>query len=105
MVQHALDSLPRDLELKFQEEVEQYEEERNVPYMTSIERLACEKSFLKGIEVFLDFRFGEEGLKLLPEIREIHDPEKLESILRAIKTTDTPEALRKLWRGENGSQG
>ncbi len=72
-----------------------------MPYITSIERSGIRKGLLKGIEGFLGFRFGPEGLKLLPEIRQIHDHEKLESILDAIKTTDSPDALRQIWQESN----
>ena len=50
-----------------------------MPYVTSIERLGRRKGMCQGIEALLRVRFGEEGLKLMPEIREIHEEEKLRS--------------------------
>jgi len=45
----------------------------------------------------LELRFAEEGLRLMPEIREIHDEERLEAILKAIRTVASPDELRQLW--------
>jgi hypothetical protein len=40
--------LPEDIELEFQLQLEQYEQENIVPYITSIERIATKKGFEKG---------------------------------------------------------
>jgi hypothetical protein len=45
----------------------------------------------------LKIRFGEAGLRLLPDIRKIEDHEKLESILQAIESGATLEELPRLW--------
>jgi hypothetical protein len=50
-----------------------------------------------GIELGLKLRFGEAGLKLMPEIHEIHEQEKLEAILKALETAASPEEVRRLW--------
>ncbi len=76
-----------------------------MPYVTSIERIGREqgrnegliKGCLRGIEVALRLKFGERGLLLLPEIRQIENPEKLEAILDAVETAASPEELRCLW--------
>jgi hypothetical protein len=33
----------------------------------------------------------------MSEIREIHDEDKLEAILKALETADSPEEVRRLW--------
>ena len=72
-----------------------------MPYIDSIERLGIEKGLrdglLEGIEVCLEIKFGQEGLNLMPEIRQIADFEKLEAILQAIKSASSPDELRKAW--------
>lgn len=68
-----------------------------MPFVTSIERLALRKGLRRGIESLLKVRFGEAGLKLMPEIHEIHEEEKLEAILQALETADSPEEVRRLW--------
>ena len=51
----------------------------------------------EGIQTVLRMRFGEEGLKLMPEIREIHEEETLRAILRALETAASPDEVRRLW--------
>jgi hypothetical protein len=68
-----------------------------MPYVTSIERLARCDGLRDGIEVLLKVRYGDEGLKLMPEIREILEEEKLREVLKARETAASPGAVRRLW--------
>jgi hypothetical protein len=56
-----------------------------------------EKGLLQGIESLLRVRFGAEGLELVPELREIRDPELLGKILRRAETAASPADLRRVW--------
>jgi predicted transposase YdaD len=56
------------------------------------------QGLLIGITLGLELKFGAEGLELLPEIREIEDVKLLGEISEAIKTVDTLEALRQIYR-------
>ncbi len=89
--------LPPALAGIFQQELDKLQEEKRMPFVTSIERLALRKGLRRGIESLLKVRFGEAGLKLMPEIHEIHEEEKLEAILQALETADSPEEVRRLW--------
>lgn len=51
----------------------------------------------EGIESLLRVRFGDEGLKLMPEIREIHEEETLRAILKALETATSLDEVRRLW--------
>lgn len=42
--------LPDDIQLEFRQQLERYEQEHRMPYITSIERMATEKGIEKGIE-------------------------------------------------------
>ncbi len=41
--------LPKDLDKQFWEELQRIEEDKNMPYVTSVERIAIEKGVQKGI--------------------------------------------------------
>jgi len=45
----------------------------------------------------LKVRFGEAGLRLVPDIRKIEDKDQLEAILDAIESGATLEELRRIW--------
>jgi hypothetical protein len=89
--------LPPPLANVFRQELEQMQQEKQMPYVTSIERIARREGMCEGIEVALEVRFGDEGLKLMPEIRAIYEEEKLREILKAIRTAASPETVRQLW--------
>jgi hypothetical protein len=51
---------------------------------------------LEGMEVSLRIKFGEEGLQLLPQLRQLDDNDKLLAILKAIPTAKSLDDLRGL---------
>ena len=89
--------LPPPLEDAFRADVGKYQEEKHMPYVTSIERSARREGLRKGIRSLLKVRFGEAGLNLMPEIEGIHDGELLEAILDALETANSPDDVRRLW--------
>jgi hypothetical protein len=89
--------LPKPLDKLFWDEIHHYEEEKRMPFITTPERLGLEKGLLLGIEACLKVKFGPEGLKLLPEIRQLEDVPLLQTVLEAIETAPTPEELRRVW--------
>jgi hypothetical protein len=91
--------LPDLLADELRKEVQQYEEKEHMPFITFPERYGLATGRLEGIEAILELRFRDAGSQLMPEIRLISDPQKLEQILHAAKTVASPEDLRKLWAG------
>ncbi len=97
--------LPKELTQQFKQEIHRFEEEKKMPYVSSVERLAIEEGraqglsegLLEGIEQNLKSKFGPEALKLMPEIRQIRDVEKLRTVLQAVETSTSPEELRRIW--------
>ncbi len=86
-----------DIDWSRRHEMMEYQEKKRMPFIDIVERARMEKGLIEGIEVSLELKFGEEGLKLLPEIRQIQDHEALRKILRAIKTAASPDELRRVW--------
>lgn len=97
-------ALPPALEARCREELAQYEE-KGMPYITSFERLGIRDGLLMGIEAILDLKFGEEGLTLLPEIRQLYNHETLEVVLRSIKTAGSLEDFQRTWSEIKASSG
>lgn len=89
--------LPPMLNSIFWNELDKIQEEKHMPFVTSIERVGRCEGMREGIEALLHVRFGEEGLKLMPEIHQIHEDEKLRQILNVLKTTDSLDEVRRLW--------
>ncbi len=93
--------LPKELEQLAWREIEQFEKERQMPYVTSVEQIGMEKGMekgiLKGIRAVLAVRFGADGLKLMPEIELVKDASKLDRILEGLQNAASIEEARKLW--------
>jgi hypothetical protein len=96
--------LPQELEQRFQQEITAYQQEKRMPFMTIFERVGMEKGLLEGLEVSLQLKFGDEGLKLMPELREIQDHELLSAVLKAVRTADSPDDLRRVWTRKRRSK-
>ena len=92
---------PVEADERFWQDIERYEEEKRMPYVTGVERRAEIRGQLKSIEVVLEAKFGEAGRKLMEEIRLIKDPQKLLAIAGAIPRASTPEELRKIWQADS----
>lgn len=56
-----------------------------------------EKGLEQGIAFGLDVRFGNQGLRLLPEISRIADLVMLRAVMERLKTVPTTEELRDLY--------
>ncbi len=101
-------NLPAPLALAFHQDLERLEEERHMPYVTSIERMAREEGMEEGVkkaregmlaalEIALEAKFGAPGFGLMPEIRAINDVDVLTTICQALKTANNVDELRRLW--------
>jgi flagellar biosynthesis/type III secretory pathway protein FliH len=100
-------SLPTELEQQFRQDLDSYEEETHMPYITSVERLAAaegraegrseglREGLLSGIELALKLKFKRAGRQLAPEIRQLTDPKKLRALYRAIDKASTLDDVRR----------
>jgi hypothetical protein len=89
--------LPPGLDSLFWQEIQQYEEERRMAFMTTPERLARTEELRAGIQLGLELKFGAEGLQLMPEVKEITDVEVLRAVRDAIKPAAGPDDVRRVW--------
>jgi hypothetical protein len=94
-------ALPVELEQSFRSEIERFEEERQMPYVTSIERLAREEGLTEGFQnaivKLLEARFKKLTAKQTREVRSVHEVDRLETLLRAASDAVTlDEALSRI---------
>jgi hypothetical protein len=97
--------LPEELKNEFWMELQQFEQEKQMPFVTSVEQIGIAKGrseglregLLSGIELALKVKFGAAGIELLPEIRQIQDHQILKAVLQALETATAPDDLRSLW--------
>ncbi len=107
-------ALPAELEASFWQEVQQYQQEKQMQYVTTIERIGIQKGldqgiqqgiqqglregFLSGIELGLELKFGSQELRLLPEISKIEDVDVLRAIQEGLKIVNTLAELRDIYQ-------
>jgi hypothetical protein len=97
-------SLPEAMEIRFHDEITQYEEVKHMPYITTAERIGIQKGIQQGkregiyeaISFGLELKFGLTGLTLMDEIRKVESLEKLEGIKEAVKRARTLEEMKQL---------
>ncbi|HYV36504.1 MAG TPA: hypothetical protein VE988_12405 [Gemmataceae bacterium] len=102
--------LPWELQQGFQEDLHNWEEEKRMPYVTSVERYGMEKGLqqgrqegrqeglaeglLEGIAAALASKFASAGKRLMTKIRPIQDVEELRALLNAIPTAQSLQEIR-----------
>lgn len=103
-------SLPEEVSLEFHKEIERYEEEKKMPYITTAEKIGIKKGIalgieqgilqglLEGIELALELKFGIDGLKLMPEIRKIENVDILKAIKEAIKLAKDVDEIKEVYK-------
>jgi predicted transposase YdaD len=102
--------LPDELQEQFREDVHHYEQEKSMPYLSSLERMALEEGRKKGREegreeglkagrdgvaVALEAKFGRPGRKLLARVRRINDIAELRRLAKIIKTAKTADDVQR----------
>jgi predicted transposase YdaD len=63
-----------------------------------------QEGLLSGIMTILEIKFGDEGLRLLPEIQQIESVEILANLLAALKKVNSLEELRAIYNQSSENQ-
>src|SRR5262249_22730919 len=99
-------ALPEDLEERFDIELDRFEEEGKVEYVTSIERLGYKRGMEEGLEkgrrkgtlemiaLELDAKFGRAGLRVLRKVRALDDIAALRKFARFLKKAESLDDVR-----------
>ena len=105
--------LPEPVEESVWRELQAFEQEKEMPYVMTAERMGREQGLqeglqqglqhakqklLLGIDALLEVRFGSTGRGIMTEIEQLGDLELLERILKQAKTVTSPDELRSLWQ-------
>jgi hypothetical protein len=92
--------LPKELQESFRQELHEFEEERQMSYVTSIERLAKEEGareeLIRTIRTGLKDRFGSAGVRLMSKVRALDDLRRLRALARGLIKAESLEAFRAL---------
>jgi hypothetical protein len=88
-------ALPEAHDELFWEEIQHYEEERTMPFVTTPERFGIRKGMLLAIETLLRAKFGDEGVQLLPAISDLKNADKYLAMLDVIFKAATLEEIRR----------
>ena len=68
------------------------------PWYQEILKQGLRQGLISAIALGLELKFGIEGLQLMPEIEQIEDVAILEAIVQGIKTLNTLDELRQIYR-------
>jgi hypothetical protein len=88
--------LPRDLANRFDVELSNFEEERQMPYVTSVERRAIRNTVKTDILEILEVRFESVPESVVEQMNQIDDQELLRTLLRRAILIESVEAFQEL---------
>jgi hypothetical protein len=102
--------LPPPIEYQLRQDVQAFEQEKRMPYVTSWERMGKEEGLAEGlaegearglrkaIALLLGKKFGESGRQLMPEIEKIQDVAMLSRIIESIESATSVDEIRQVWK-------
>ncbi|WP_328985893.1 transposase [Thiorhodovibrio winogradskyi] len=85
--------LPAALEAEFRQELYAYEEQRQMPYVTTFEQAGIQKGEATILMMLLEEKFGSASLEAHRERISAADPEELLQWSKRILTAETPETI------------
>ncbi|WP_299492116.1 transposase [Acaryochloris sp. IP29b_bin.137] len=89
-------TLPAALENQFDDELSAFEEEREMPYVTSVERRAALRTKQSSIIDALEVRFGAVPDEITDQVAQLHDAEQLQALFKDAILIESIDAFQKL---------
>ena len=110
--------LPKEIESLVEKEIEAFEQEKQMPYVTSFERLGMERGMKRGVQqgmergkaegrregeaaglktgiaLALKTKFGSAGSGLIARVKRMNDLEKLRAVADKLATATTIDEVR-----------
>ena len=90
-------TLPVELQGQFRGDLQRFEEERRMPYLSSIERLAKEEGRAEALQKTVlrlgGRRFGEPGKEIAVDVAAITDVDRLERLTEQLLQASNWEEL------------
>lgn len=93
-------ALPIELENQFDDELSAFEEDRQMPYVTSVERRAILRTTLKtrqdSITDALEVRFGAIPEAVVEQVTQLNDTDQLQALFKQAILVESIDAFQKL---------
>ena len=81
--------------LAISNDVTKIQREKQMPFISTPERVGIRVGMRKGIKTALKMKFGEMGLTLMPAIEKVYEEGQLQAILDLLETGTTLEEIRR----------
>lgn len=94
-------TLPPDLDLNFKAELERFEAEQEMTYITSIQRLGISEGIQQSIIKILKFRFKDVPPELVEQLNKLYEIESLNQLLENAVTTNSISEFQQELNQEN----
>ncbi|MFQ4144434.1 transposase [Chlorogloeopsis sp. ULAP02] len=82
-------TLPPELDLNFKAELDRFEAEQEMTYITSIERIGRAQAIQESIAEVLEARFNQVPPGLIEQVNKIYELDKLKQLLRRASITES----------------
>ena len=105
--------LPEALEDRVWLQMQAIEQEKQMPYITSVERIGFKRGLVEGraeglrqsIELLLEARFGEQGQALAPDLGRVTGENALKSLLQQVSKAGNIDDVRALLASRESPAG
>ncbi|QXE26140.1 hypothetical protein B6N60_04871 [Richelia sinica FACHB-800] len=94
-------TLPPDLDLNFKTELQRFEAEKQMTYITSIQRIERAQTLQESIVKILKTRFEDAPSELVEQIKQIYDHERLNQLLEQSVTIGSISEFQQQLNQEN----